>query len=348
MRLFLLITSILISFSLFCQPPGTVLPKGKPGVDFNVKDAKGKKHGVWVQQWKQTGNLFYKGQFEHGLPVGEWQHFNSNGALAAIMNHVKDSTIVDVVFYHPDGVTKASEGRFIQKKKEGNWKIWSEAGIELADENFKDSLLDGTCKYFYPSGKPLKIENYKHGLQNGAFTEYYENGKKRAEGSYSGGEKDGPYKAWFESGNLDCEGKYVKGFQDGGWYYYHETGKPKVSLSYKRGTETKRRYENGTFKEYYDSTIPKSEYTYQNAQKDGPFTEWYDKGEYVQVPVTEEEQSTGIRQKEQLQGTQVRMHGDYVDDKLEGEVMFYRENGAVEKVEEWSDGVLIKTRTVGK
>jgi hypothetical protein len=40
--------------------------------------------------------------------------------------------------------------------------------------------------------------------------------------------------------------------------------------------------------------------------------------------------------------------GDYLDDKLEGEVVFYRENGNIEKVEEWSDGKLVKTRAAEK
>ena len=82
--------------------------------------------------------------------------------------------------------------------------------------------------------------------------------------------------------------------------------------------------------------------------KNGPFTEWYDKGQYVQVPGSAEDKEMGIIYREKLEGTQVRMKGDYVDDKLEGEVVFYRENGNIEKVEEWVDGKLVNTRSVPK
>lgn len=328
--------------------PGTLFPGGQPGVDYNKKDAKGKRDGLWVQQWRDTRNLLYRGQYEHGKPVGEWQRFYPDGTLAATMNHIQDTIIVDAVFYHADGITKASQGRFQKKQKEGNWKIWNESAILVSDENFKDSLLDGTCKYFFEGGQLLKLETYKLGRLEGPFTEYYESGKKKSEGNNSGGEKDGPFKQWFDSGTVDCEGKYVKGVQDATWYYNYPDGKPKVTVLYKRGKETKRKYENGTFKEYYDSQIPKSEYSFENGMKSGPFIEWYDKGQYVQVPGSTEDKEMGIIYREKLEGTQIRVKGDYVDDKLEGEVVYYRENGNIEKVEEWADGKLVNTRAVPK
>jgi antitoxin component YwqK of YwqJK toxin-antitoxin module len=347
---YVLAVLITIAFtSLGAQPKlGTVYPSGKPGVDYNKKDAKGKRDGLWVQQWKDTRNLLYKGQYSHGKPVGMWERYYPDGALASTINHVQDTTIIDAVFYHSNGVNKASEGRFVKKKKEGNWKIWSESGALVSDENFRDSLLDGTCKYFFENGKILKIETFKLGMPEGPFTEFYENGKKKSEGSYAGGEKDGAFKQWFESGTLDCEGKYYKGLQDGMWYYNYPNGKPKMAVLYKRGAETKRKYENGTFKEYYESLIPKSEYSYENGLRNGPFIEWYDVGQYTQAPATDEDREMGIVYREKLEGTQVRMKGDYVDDKLEGEVIYYRENGAIEKVEEWVEGKCIKTREVPK
>ena len=350
MKIFTMIFILCIAgLNAFAQPkPGTVYPEGKPGVNYNQKDSKGKRHGLWVQQWKDTRNLLYRGQFEHGVPAGIWQRYYPDGALSAEVTHVQDTTITDMVMFHPDGRTIAAQGRFIKKKKDGMWKVWSESGVLLSEENFTDSLLHGVCRYFYPSGKLLKSEEYKLGVKNGPFSEYYDNGKKRAEGTYLGDEKDGEYKAWFDNGKQDCNGKYLKGLQQGAWYYYYEDGKPKITVVFNGGQESKRRYENGTFKEYYESGIPKSEYAFENGKKDGPFTEWYDVGRFVAVETNPEEQAQGIVHRETLQGTQIKFHGDYVDDKLEGEVIFYRENGNVEKVEEWSDGVLVKTRAAMK
>jgi antitoxin component YwqK of YwqJK toxin-antitoxin module len=345
MKIAFAVILVCLSQLLWSQPkPGTIYPEGKPGVNYNLLNAKGKRDGVWIQQWKDTRNLLYKGQYKNGVPVGTWERFYSDGTLMATTVHVQDTTIVDVTFYFQDGKSKMSEGRFVKKKKEGVWKLWDEYGAMLSEEMYHDSLLDGVCKYFYESNKPLKIEQFRNGKKSGPFVEYYENGKKRAEGTYVNDEKDGAYKAWFESGNLDCEGKYFAGLPDGSWYYNLPDGKPKVSVLFKKGKEIKRKYENGDIKEYYDSGIPKVEFTVENGLKQGPFTEWYDQGQYVQVPGTKEDQEAGIVYREKLEGLQIKFHGDYVDDKLEGEVIYYRSNGSVEKIEEWSDGKLMRTR----
>lgn len=337
-------------FSVFfcAAQPGLKFPEGKPGVDYNKLNAKGKREGLWVQQWKDTRNLLYKGEYKNGAPIGVWNRFYPDGNLMATMNHIQDTTVVEATFYHTDGFTVMTSGTYLKKKKDGNWKFWNAEGGLISDEFYKDSLLEGTCKYFYPDGHTLKIEEYKAGYKNGPFTEYYDNGKKKAEGAYFKDEKDGPYKAWFSNGNLDCEGKYYRGTQDGNWYYNHEDGAPKLSILFNKGAEVKRKYSNGTIKEYYDSSIPKSEYSYEDGMKNGPFTEWYDQGQYVQVPGTKEDMEAGIVYREKLEGTQIRVHGDYVDDKLEGEIIYYRSNGSVDRIEEWSDGKLVKTRQAGK
>lgn len=349
MRFLLATWAVLTSFLCFSQEkPGKIYPPGKPGITYNKLNSKGKKDGLWIRQWETTRNIFTKGEFKNGIPTGVWERYYPEGDLMQRMTHVQDTTIVDVVHFFADGKTMMSEGRYIKKRREGVWKTYNESAVLIAEENYKDSLLDGGCKYFYPTGKPLKIEQYAKGEKNGDYVEFYEDGKKRAEGKYLRDELDGPYKAWFENGVPDCEGKYLKGLQDGNWRYFHKTGKIKVNVLFSMGKEIKRKYENGTFKEYYDSTIPKSEYSYENGLKEGPFTEWYDKGEYMSVPGSPEDKEAGIVYREKLVNTQIKMHGDYVNDKLEGEVVFYRENGSIEKVEEWTDGVLVKVRAGAK
>jgi len=340
---------LLLSGAYAQVKPGTIYPPGKPGVDYNLLDKKGKRHGLWIQQWKDTRNLNYKGEYRNGVPYGSAERYYPDGTLMAAVTYVQDTTIMDVVFFHPDGKTKMSEGRFQKRKKEGNWKLWDESGKLLSDENFHDSLLTGNCKYFFPTGQLLRAVTYNAGKMDGPASEYFDNGKKRSEANYSKGLLDGPYKAWFENGILDCEGKYSKGLQDGQWYFNNPDGPPKLTILFKKGKEVKRKYENGTFKEFYESgEIPKSEYTYENGMKNGPFTEWYEKGAYADAPVTEADRQAGIAQRQTLQGTQVKMKGDYVNDKLEGEITYYLGSGGIEKVEEWSDGQLVKTRVLHK
>lgn len=322
------------------QKPGTIYPAGKPGVDYNLKNAKGQKEGLWVQQWASTRNMLYKGQYKNGLPVGVWERYHADGALMAIQNHIKDTVEVHVKTFHPDGTTLLSEGTYIYRKKDGEWKFYTKEGGLSSVENFSRDILHGIAKYYYPNGKLYKMENYATGIKDGPFEEYFDNGKKRSQGFYTKDALQGPFTQWFPNGVKDCEGKYEGGKQDGQWMYYNESGSPKVTVLYKLGTETKRRYENGTFTEYYDSGIPKSEMTYTNGKLDGPFTEWYDKGEYVRKPAEDPAMAKEGFMKQTLEGQVVKRQGDYVDGQLEGEVLYYKETGAFDRREVYEAGVL--------
>jgi antitoxin component YwqK of YwqJK toxin-antitoxin module len=344
---FILPLFILLANSAIAQLPGTVWPKGKPGVDFNLKNARGQKEGLWIRTHQGSSNIFSKGTYKTDVPVGTWEKYYPTGELQSIQVLLPADS-VNTTTYHPDGKTVMAQGLFVKRKMEGRWKMYTPSGALKSDEIYQDSLLNGLCKYYYDNGKMLKTEVYKNNEKQGPFTEYFENGKKRAEGTYFFGEKDGDYKAWFDNGALESEGKFVKGAMDGVWYFYNNDGTVKVAMVYKLGVETKRKYQNGTIKESYDSGVPKSEYTYEDGKKDGPFAEWYDKGEYVLVEPDDPEMKKIGYQKLEMQGTQLRVQGDYHDDKLMGDVIYYFEDGRIEKIEEWNDGVLILTKQAAK
>jgi antitoxin component YwqK of YwqJK toxin-antitoxin module len=343
--LFLLAASTLV-LQAQSKKPGNWFPSGTVGVDFNAKDAKGKRHGLWVQQWKKTGMLLYKGTYEHGAPTGIWERYDEDGSLIARMNHIQDTTIVEGTFYHADGTTVASSGRYVKKRKDGNWKTYSDRGDLLTDENFKDSLLNGPCVYYYPGGKLLKKISFIGGKPDGPYEEYFESGKKYTEGAYEKGQMTGKFTQYAEDGGVIETGVYKKGLKDGNWKFF-EDGELKVMVVYKKGVEDKVTFMNGNFKDYHPSGILKADYNYVNGKRDGAFSEYYDKGKYVQVPTSPEDQKDGIVYREELQGTQVKKKGNYVQDKLDGKVIYYLENGRIEKTEIWSDGILQSTQTGG-
>lgn len=344
--LLVILFQFVVVFS-WAQKPGTIWPDGVPGKDYNLYNAQGKKEGLWIQALANSKNLFSKGYFKNGVPTGHWEKYYDDGALWTVQNF-KSSDSIETILYHADGKTVGSKGYYVKRKKEGNWKLYNLNSVLITDENYSDSLLHGVCKYYYENGKPLKTEVYKRGMKEGPFTEYFENGKKRAEGTYLLDEKNGDYKSWFEDGSLDSEGKFVKGHMDGTWYYYNEDGSPKVAINYNMGTEVKRKYQNGTFRENYDSGIPKNEYTWEDAKKNGPFVEWYDKGEYVLEDADDPALKKENYQKLVLKGTQEKVKGDYFNDQLEGEVIYFQENGSILKIETWSEGKLISTRGAGQ
>lgn len=352
-RSLILAVFLLGSLAAFGQKPGLEWPAGEAGKDYNVTDSKGKRQGPWVRVYASNPKaLLYRGQFKDGVPQGLWEWYYPTGYLMTRMNHIDGERITENVNFHEDGVTRMSEGRFELKKiegkekrcREGLWKLYDKKGLLRAEEQYADSLLHGLCKYYYDTGRLVSVHSYNKGVKEGAFTDYYPNGQKEREGTCRLGDFDGDFRQWHENGAKESEGKYVKGQKHGTWYFYHSSGRLEMSVLFDHGTEKKRKYDTGTFKEYYESGIPKSEYTYENGQKNGSFTEWYEIGQFVQVPGTKEDLELGIAYREKLEGTQIRIQGDYVNDKLEGEVIYYSEKGQITKIEEYADGVLTRTK----
>lgn len=352
-RLFPFILLFTIVHPVFSQKPGLVFPTGVAGKDYNAFDTKGKKTGLWVRVYQSKSDvLYYRGQFENNVPVGTFDFFYETGDLKSKVTHVQDTTVNDVVNFHTDGLTVIAEGRYLGKvidkkfvrQKEGVWKLYDVTGILRAEENYKDGMLDGVCKYMYENGKLVSNTLYLNGRKEGPFTDYYETGKKQREGSYSRGEFTGPFVSFYPTGAKESEGTFDFGQREGTWRYYETDGNIRVSILYKKGAEVKRKYENGTITLYYDSGLPKSEYTYVNGSPDGPFTEWFDLGQFVQVPGTKEDQLAGIAYREKLEGTQISKQGDYMNGLLEGEVTYFSEKGSVLRVEVYAQGVLVSSR----
>ena len=52
------------------------------------------------------------------------------------------------------------EGVYKNDRKEGVWKKTSAIGNLLAEETFKNNVLDGYCKYYYSNGKPSEEGAY--------------------------------------------------------------------------------------------------------------------------------------------------------------------------------------------
>lgn len=328
--------------------PGTLYPSGLPGLDYNIIDEKGKRHGVWVQQWKDTRNLLYRGQYDHGVPVGVWKRYYPNGDMSAEMTHVKDTTIIDAIMYHPGGKVISSIGRFEKKKKTGLWKTFDSSGKILAEENFVDSLFHGTCTYFFDHGAVLKKVSYVYGKKDGPEEEFYQNGGLYRLITYKNDQFHGPYRIYTEEGKEEIIGEHYQDQKHGAWTYKEKNGVTKMRVLYKHGAEVRKILDNGKFTEYYPSEIPKSEYNYENSQKNGTFTEWYEKGKFEQIPASLEDQKMGIVYREKLMGTQIKVHGNYLNDQLEGSITYYRENGAIERVEEYEKGKLVNTRVLSK
>jgi len=335
------------------QAPGTIFPTGTFGVNYNVFNASNKREGVWIRVYKTNPKvMYYKGNFKNGVPTGVFEFYNDKGLLKSTVNHIQDTTINDVVNYYADGKTLNSKGRYVgkvvarkwERQKQGKWEFFDADGRLIRFENYKDNLLNGESKVYYANGQVSHEMMYLGDKMNGPFTEYTIEGKVSKKGGYKNGIYDGNIVVNYDSGKKKEEGKFVNGMRDGGWNFYLETGLPELTIWFKADKVEKKHYANGTFQTFFDSGIPQSEYSYKNYNKEGAFVEYYDKGAYEQIPASPEDVAQGIAFREQLKGTQVKQKGKYLNGQLNGELLYYKISGELEKTEVYENGQLKETK----
>jgi hypothetical protein len=116
------------------------------------------------------------------------------------------------VALHRNGA-RAAEGRWIEGRKEGPWRVWRD---------------DGSLRW---EGEYLG--NELHGPERG----WHANGQLEFEGERRHGRRHGRLRTWHESGRLACEAEYSDGKLHGVCRRFNVDGEPDAKAS--------GRYENG-------------------------------------------------------------------------------------------------------
>ncbi|RSK35257.1 hypothetical protein EI290_06045 [Hymenobacter metallilatus] len=204
--------------------------------------------------------------------------------------------------YHPFTGKLLAEGRYVEGRREGEWKT------------------------YYPSGALERKGAYQHGEWEGEWLTYFENGKLERTTTYHQGDLQGPLRVFNMQGELLLEKLYANGEITG----YRApgadgkgTGEPKpataISTTFANGkpaaTET---YQKGTLtgsRTYYYSTGQVFRRAQNNAdgQLHGQLTSYYPNGK-----VQEEEA--------------------YAFDELHGRCRYYRADGTLEREETFRAG----------
>jgi len=191
--------------------------------EINQFDAQNKRHGKWMKKYEGTNQVRYKGQFEHGKEVGEFQFFHKQPKgkhASCIKEFTVDSDVAKVKYYSTYGLL-LEEGKMKGKQRIGKWIAYDrKTKAKVTEENYVNGKLDGEIKSFYNDGKILKIETYKAGSKSGKIVMYAPNGKVVSQENFLNGRKDGAFVKYDKVGKKMLEGKYKMGKPQGIWKYY--------------------------------------------------------------------------------------------------------------------------------
>lgn len=191
--------------------------------DINKMDAGGKRHGLWKGTYEDSKRPRYEGTFDHGKETGVFKFFDDTKAGPVIAT--RDFTAKDgscyTTFFDQKG-NKVSEGKEVNKEREGEWKIYHKASKALMSvEHYVKGKLHGVVKVYYPDGKTLAVESgYKNGVEDGVYKKYSEKGVVLEEAMNVNGKFEGVASYYYANGDLYSSGIYKNGKKTGMWKFY--------------------------------------------------------------------------------------------------------------------------------
>lgn len=302
------------------------------------------------------GRVTAEGRFnENGNKDGLWKYYHSNGRLKE-KQIMKDGEPADTAFsYYSNGLLNLKvpykNGKVDGKVLVYNNGILSrsiyyengEAGSgdlidyhSIGTVNIKVPLVDGkangTFKSFYDSGELFRTGEQKEGELSGARITYFKTGQVSYKEQYVEGELNGEYISYYRDGQVEVKGQYEDGNKIGKWEYFFRNGNENRIQNFdERGKE------NGLETSFTKAGWKISEHSYDNGivaaykffNKEGEvLSEGERKGgalDYVSF------YQNGIKSAE----------GSYNKDGMHGEWKYYDYNGALERIENFKDGIRV-------
>jgi antitoxin component YwqK of YwqJK toxin-antitoxin module len=303
--------------------------------ELNQTDAEGRKQGLW-EKYREDGSLEYRGSFKDDKPVGKMERFYEDSSLQAVLYHQGNVSYAE--FYYPETGVKMAEGKYVNQKKDSIWTLYSEEGNLTSRESYLKGKKEGLTTIYYASGAVSEKITFRDGLKHGLWEQYFEDGNPKLKATVVDGVMyDGTYTTYYPNGRKLLEGKYVDGKKESSWYHFAENGAVEIIYVYRNGRVAEEYPKNGTFEQFWPNDIKRSEYTYVEGKKHGPFKEWYNQGEWKNEERLDPE--TGITYPVQkLYNTQIHREGTYRQGELHGTVITYNEDGSVQKKVEYVMG----------
>lgn len=226
----------------------------------NTKDENGLKNGDWYGFY-ETGEVRYKGHFNHGIPDGEFVHYYVDKQIKALNVFRNNGDTMEATVYHKYPIV-AAEGLYSKAiethkdgtkdtvyHKQGVWKFFDANGKLASKESFKNDLLDGDNEVYYLTGQVHRKCNYRNGVEHGLYQEFFKNGNVQVEGQKLDGNFDGIVQYFHENGIKWQRGKYQAAVKHGLWMIFDKSGKLEGKYYFNRGRLLESEQEINKFKE---------------------------------------------------------------------------------------------------
>jgi antitoxin component YwqK of YwqJK toxin-antitoxin module len=228
----LVVGTAVIILTLFLPP---VEARSQNHDTLNFTDGNGWKQGHWIRRYPDS-TIMYDGFFKNNKPIGEFRRYSEDSKLKSLMIHREDTEEVKVTFYHPNEFI-AAEGVYINQKKEGKWRLYSQRTDKylICEEFYENDLRNGLSTKYYKDGKTAERISYIDDVKHGEWLQYYVTGNLCIKGFYVDGKLHGAFDVLYANGSPEYKGQYSNDVRDGIWKVFKEDGSLEHEMVYKLG-----------------------------------------------------------------------------------------------------------------
>ncbi|TSA35372.1 MAG: hypothetical protein D4R64_09890 [Porphyromonadaceae bacterium] len=316
-----------------------------------------------------------EGMIRNGKPDGKWISYHINGKIKSEGNR-RNFQLDSIWKFYDEQNFIIDEISYLDGKRSGyyiKYQIINQKGIRVAVPLFKELYLDnkkqGLSWYYNNKGETERIVRYKDGKKQGITREFI-NGIVQVVYKYHNdfmidrefinqtdnkGLKQGVWREYYDNDNIRTEVNYKNGVLNGFYREYNLAGKMMVSRFYENGKLLEKNFDEeiiAEIKNQYDSlgnlvasgsylnNIPVGTHRKYSADKSKVKIEEYNNsGQVVSAGVTDDK---GIKEEFWqffYPGDQVRLEGNYKNDKRSGTWKFYYPDGKLEQQGNYMNGL---------
>lgn len=214
---------------------------GSSFAQVNQTDAQGRKHGTWIKNYERSSVPRYKGQFEHGKPIGKFVYYYPSNKIKTIVIHDDKSNRSEAYFYHENKELLAF-GIYRDQQKDSVWTHYRPTGDLAFKETYKNGQLHGLKTTYYgpeaTEGDQILILSkimFQEGRAHGEVIEYFPDGKVKMRGTYNRGVFDGIVKRYHPNGKVMILERWKNRTKHGWWITYDTSGKERGRAYFKDG-----------------------------------------------------------------------------------------------------------------
>lgn len=303
------------------------------------------------EEFDRDGVLYCETVFERNR-LREIRFLDKKGNEIANTSSRKGNA--EITFYTPDG-RRTHYGYFTKEGYEdGDAFNYFRNGKTKSKMTYAKGLMQGKKTDYYANGKVEEESFYKDNELDGYTIKYYNNGVVSSEGWYVGGNRQGTFLYYNELGQLTSRYYYLDDKVHGYADYFHANGKPYYSEFYDNGW-LKKVIQYDTLGNVYNKSIlakgegkvifkhfngkPYFENNYQHYNMQGIRTSFNGDGSKMQSNYYEYGNYDSIYRSWYPNG-KLRLEGKYEYGDKVGTWKYYWPNGTLSETEEYVDGRL--------